>query len=110
MSEFVAHTATEKELVEILQGTGLPVRYSHFQNPQEPPFIVYLGNGQETMGADDTVYWKRNQYQIEYYFTEKDPTQEAAIEAALTDAGLYYEKSPDAWISGEGLFVIYYYV
>lgn len=110
MNEFVSHTATERELVEILQSTGLPVRYSHFQNPQEPPFIVYLGNGQDTMAADDTVYWKRNQYQIEYYYKDKDPDQEEAIETALTEAGLYYEKSPDVWISGEGLFVIYYYV
>lgn len=101
---------TEEEIFEILEDTGLPVRYSHFTSPQDPPFLVYLGAGQNTFGADDTVYWKRNLYQIEYYFTQKDPDQEAAIEDALTDAGLYYEKSDDAWIESEGVFVIYYNV
>ena len=93
-----------------LAGTGLPCAYSHFQKPVQPPFIVYLGNGQNTFGADNTWYHRDNKYQIEYYFIEKNEANEKAIEDALLTDGFNYEKSDDTYIEDEGLFVIYYYV
>lgn len=93
-----------------LSSTGLPCAYSHFRKPVQPPFIVYLGNGQTTLGADNTWHYTNNQYQIEYYFTEKNEANEKAIEEALLRDGFNYEKSEDAFIENEGLFVIYYYV
>lgn len=93
-----------------LSSTGLPCAYSHFRKPVQPPFIVYLGNGQTTFGADDTWYYTNNQYRIEYYFTEKNEANEKAIEEALLRDGFNYDKSEDSYIESEGLFVIYYYV
>ena len=95
-------------IFEVLQSTGLPVAYSHFRTAQEPPFIVYMGDGQQTLSADNTFYWTDNDYRVEYYFTKKNETNEAAIEAALLNAGYQYEKSEDAYIQSEDLFVIYY--
>lgn len=100
----------EQLLVEALQTTGLQVRYSHFTNPADPPFIVYLGAGQNQFDADDTIYWKQNDYQIEYYYTEKDPGMEETIENALLSNGFRYTKSDDNWIESEGVFLIYYNV
>lgn len=91
-----------------LQGTGLPCAYSHFKTAQEPPYIVYIGNGQDTFDADNTHYHRRNTYQVEYYFTQKDESNETAIEDALLEDGYLYEKSEDAYIEDEGVFVIYY--
>ena len=93
-----------------LQGTQIPCVYSHFKKPQTPPYIVYIGNGQNVLEADNTHYWRRNQYQVEYYFTEKNETNEAAIEDALLKDGYLYDKSEDVFIEDEGVFVIYYYV
>lgn len=93
-----------------LQGTGLPCAYSHFKTDQQPPYIVYIGNGQNTSQADNTHYWRENQYQIEYYFTTKNETNETAIEDALLAAGYLYDKSEDVYIEDQGVFVIYYYV
>lgn len=95
-------------IFEVLQSTGLPVAYSHFRTAQEPPFIVYMGDGQQTLSADNTFYWTDNDYQVEYYFKKKNETNEAVIEAALLNAGYQYEKSEDAYIQSEDLFVIYY--
>ncbi len=95
---------------ETLTSTGLPCAYSHFKKPVTPPFIVYLGNGQTTFGADNTWHYTNNQYQIEYYFTEKNEANEKAIEEALLRDGFNYDKSEDSFIESEGLFVIYYYV
>jgi len=97
-------------IFQVLQSTGLPCAYSHFKKKQSPPYIVYIGNGQDTFQADDTHYWKRNTYQVEYYFTTKNEQNEEAIETALLDNGFLYEKSEDIYIEEEEVFVIYYYI
>lgn len=99
---------------ETLQSTGLPCTYSHFREtektPKEPPYIVYIGNGQEVFEADNTHYWRENGYQVEYYFTTKDENAERAIEDALLENGFLYDKSEDIFLEEEGVFLIYYYI
>lgn len=99
-------------IFQTLQGTGLPCRYSHFKQGETipPRYIVYLGSGQASLAADDTKIWTRNEYQVEYYYADKDEAAEAAIESALLAAGYMYEKSGDVYIENEGVFVIYYSV
>ena len=97
-------------IYQTLQTTGLPCAYSHFRTNQSPPYIVYIGNGQEVFEADNTHYYRENNYQVEYYFTTKDESNEASIEDALLGAGYLYEKSEDVYIEDQGVFVIYYYV
>ena len=93
-----------------LQGTGLPCAYSHFKTDQAPPYIVYIGNGQNVMDADNTHYWRKNRYQVEYYFKLKNEANEASIEDALLNAGFLYDKSEDVFIEEQNVFVIYYYI
>lgn len=99
-------------IFQLLQTLDIPVTYSHFKDdenaPQVPPYIAYLGNGQNTMDADNTHYYRQNQYQIEYYFTDKNEETEAEIEDLLLKNGYNYEKSEDVYIEDEGVFVIYY--
>ena len=95
-------------LFQVLQSTGLPCAYSHFKTKQSPPYIVYIGSGQDIFEADNTHYWKENTYQVEYYFTTKNEQNEASIENALLEAGYLYDKSEDNYIEDEGVFVIYY--
>lgn len=97
-------------IFETLQSTGLPCAYSHFRKKQTPPYIVYIGNGQDTFQADDTHYWRQNRYQIEYYFAQKNEEAETAIEDALLTNGYIYEKTEDIFLEEEGVFVIYYQV
>ena len=92
-----------------LQSTGLPCAYSHFKTDQTPPYIVYIGNGQDNLDADNTHYWRNNRYQVEYYFTEKSESNETSIEDALLGAGFIYEKSEDIYLEDQGVFLIYYY-
>ena len=93
-----------------LSGLGVPVVYGRFSTKQTPPFIVYIGDGQDVFDADDTHYHTANSYQIQYYFKKKNEQNERAIEAALLQDGFLYEKSPDAYIESEDIWVIYYYV
>lgn len=97
-------------IYQVLQSTGLPCAYSHFKKKVEPPYLVYIGGGQDVLEADNTHYWRNNQYQVEYYFETKNETNETAIEDALLGAGYNYTKSEDVFIEDEGVFVIYYNV
>lgn len=94
-------------------GLGIPCAYSHFRDdevPESPPYLVYIGSGQDNFEADNTFYYSQNRYQIEYYFVEKDESKEAKIEKLLLDNGLLYSKSEDVYIEDQGVFVIYYNV
>ena len=97
-------------IYQTLQSTGLPCAFSHFKTKQKPPYLVYIGGGQNTLGADNTHYWRQNTYQVEYYFTEKNEALEATIEDALLADGFIYDKSEDVFIEDEDIFVIYYQI
>lgn len=100
-------------IYDVLKETGIPCVYSHFRDkgsPKSPPYIAYLGSGQNVFEADDTHYWRQNTYQIEYYFTQKNTDNETAIEDKLLEHGYLYTKSEDVYIEDEGVFVIYYNV
>ena len=97
-------------IFEILESIGLPCAYSHFRKDQAPPYIVYIGDGQDQFDADNTYFWKDNRYQIEYYFTKKNEEVESEIENKLLENGYLYDKSEDVYIESEDVFVIYYYV
>ena len=97
-------------IFQTLQSTGLPCAYSHFKTNQDPPYIVYIGNGQETFAADNTWYARQNVYQIEYYYKKKNASNEDAIETALLDAGYQYDTSEDLYLEDQDVFLIYYYV
>ncbi len=96
-----------------LQRTNIPCVFSHFKTenaPKNPPYVAYLGNGQNTMIADNSIYWRENTYQVEYYFSEKNEEMETAFEDVLIGDGWIYEKSEDTYIESEGVFLIYYSV
>lgn len=95
-------------IYEVLQSTGLPCVYSHFKKAQSPPYITYIGTGQNAEPADNTLYWRENTYQVEYYFTEKNPVLEESIENTLLGNGYIFSKSEDVYIESEGVFVVYY--
>lgn len=97
-------------ILQVLQSTGLPVAYSHFRTAQQPPFLVYIGNGQSNFSADNTFYHSANEYRIEYYFEKKNEQNEQAIETALLSNGYQYEKSEDTYITEQNLYVLYYYI
>lgn len=103
-------TYSAKELYRVLEATGIPAAFGFFDEEQTPPYLVYIGDGQEQLRADNTVYSKKNSYQVEYYFTKKDEAAEDALEQTLLDGGFLYEKASDVFDESESVWVIYYYV
>lgn len=96
---------------QVLETTKLPTWYFTPCEERVPArYLIWYGNGQTAANADDTLYFRKNGYIVEYYFDEKDEEKEAEIEAVLLNNGYLIEKSEDVYVDDEGIFMIYYYV
>jgi hypothetical protein len=96
------------ELNLVLGATGYPVAYSHFKASKdrpipEPPYIVYLVTYSSNFSADNVVYKKIDNVQIELYTVKKDLEAESKLEAVLIDNELPFD-STEAFIESEELF------
>jgi hypothetical protein len=96
------------ELINLLKTTGYPVAYSHFENTEEtpvpsPPFICYVIPGTENLKADNKVYHKISDIDIELYTDYKDFEAERKIESVLDENEIPYD-SFETYIESEKLF------
>lgn len=98
----------QETLTRIKEEIGIPCAYSHFTEPQGVPYIVYIGSGQTQLDGDNGLTWRRNTYQIEYYFATKDEGAERDIEDMFLAGGWKFSKSSDSFEPSQGLFVIFY--
>lgn len=81
---------TLEELKIILEATGLPVAFSHFTESENepfpaPPFITYLVTYSSHLIADNKVFKKIDNVQIELYTDRKSLEVEAVLEAILIE-------------------------
>ena len=97
------------EVLEILEAVGLPYAYHHFAEGEspEPPFLIFLFPGTDNVFADDTVYQKIDELNIELYTDKKDLETENLIEDILIAHELPYEKS-EVWIESEKMYEVLY--
>ena len=96
-----------EELLDLLLSTGMKAAYHHFERPPAPPYIVYLSSGCENFGADDKVYHKIQNYQVELYTRKKDPASELLIENMFDDNDIFYDKD-EVYIDSEKLYQVVY--
>lgn len=92
----------------LLEQIGIPVCYGMFKKPESPPFFCFLGAGQENFDADNKHFYKKNNYQVEYYYKIKDEEMEDRIEELFSDNNILYEKSEDSYIEEDDMWVIFY--
>ena len=95
-------------LFETLQTLDVPVAYGFHTRQVDPPYMAYIGSGQDAFEADTGYYITKDRYQVELYFKTKDPELEKRVETLLLDNGYRYEKSEDIYIDDQDVYVIYY--
>lgn len=96
------------ELKKILDATGYPVAYSHFtatpgKPVPAPPYICILVDGSENLMADNKVYHKIDDANIELYTSKKDLVAEAKLENVLDDHEIPYD-SYGTFIESEKMY------
>lgn len=94
---------THAELLAVLQPTGIPWTYHHWERKQEPPYGVYLDQRDDPFYADDLNYVDFRETRLEVYSLERDPALDGRVKAALDQAGIPYEVDY-TWIESEGLY------
>jgi sulfur transfer complex TusBCD TusB component (DsrH family) len=91
------------ELKQILDTVGYPVAYSHFNEAKTPPFICYLVSNSSNFMADNKVWQKIDNIQIELYTAKKDLIAEGKLEQVLDDNEIPYDTT-EIYIETEKLF------
>lgn len=94
---------TVKEFKEMLEMTGFPVAYSHFNSKVTAPFITFSFEGSNNFQADNIVFHKVGNLVIELYTTTKNPETEQILETILNEHGFPFDDS-ETWIPTEKLF------
>ena len=97
------------DIVTMLEEAGLPIAYDHFAEGEspDPPFICCLFPGTDNMFADNVVWQKVDEFNIELYTDKKNPDIESKIEDILISHELPYEKS-EVWIENEKMYEVLY--
>lgn len=100
---------TFEETKAMIEETGLPVAYDHFAEGEspDPPFICFLFPGSDNLFADNTVFQKIDELNVELYTDRKDPDMETRIEDILNSHELPFEKS-EVWIADERMYEVLY--
>lgn len=98
---------TLEDIVNMLEGTGLPVVYRAWPEKQAPPlpYICYLVSYTNNFSADGKVYCPINHLQIELYTELKEPRTEGKVEKALSS--LFWDKT-ETYIDSEKCYQITY--
>lgn len=73
------------------------------------PYVCYYGTGSDNFAADNVVYDSNRLVRIELYTRSKDLATEAAVEAALKGAGIYWSRD-ESYIADEKVFLTSYEV
>ena len=96
-------------LYTLLTATKLPVTYHAWPEGEAPslPWIAIMETGTSNFGADGVAYGIVADIDVELYTKAKDPTTEALVEKALTDAGIFWDKA-ETYIEAEKCFEIIY--
>ena len=97
------------ELTKILEATGYPVAYSHFtatptKPVPKPPYICFLVDGSANLMADNKVYHKIDDANIELYTTKKDLVAEEKLEKVLDDHEIPYDSPIEGIIESENMY------
>lgn len=100
---------TYDDITNMLKEAGLPLAYDHFAEGEspDPPFLIFLFPGSDNIFADNGVYFKISQLNMELYTDKKDPELEEKLEDILTAHEIPWEKS-EVWIDSEKMYEVLY--
>lgn len=98
---------TAEQLKQILDETGYPVAYDHFEQAQEAPFLLFAMPYTNNVFADDKVLKVRNRWNVYLATEKKDIAAEQTIENVLDSHIIAWNKS-ESYIEDEKLYQTIY--
>lgn len=100
---------TKTEVKEMLALLQIPFAYGHFAEGEAPvlPYIVFRYPDSNNFGADNKVYEKLENLDIELYTDKKDVALELRVETLLDTYELFYNKH-ESYIPEEAMYEVLY--
>lgn len=100
---------TIEEIKNIIESMALPSAYRFFRENEVPqlPYNIWYLDSSANFGADDKVYTRIDALIIEHYSAYKDFDGEAALEAVLDAAHLFWNKT-ETYLNTEHMFLVTY--
>ena len=92
---------------EILTASGINYRRARFLSPPAGTYAVYMDDV-TTDGPDDLNWIRVHAVTIELYEATPDDTAEAALEAAMDQAGVRWTKQDRYWLQDEQRYQVVY--
>lgn len=92
---------------EILTAAGLEYRRTRFPRPPAGTYAVFMDDV-TTDGPDGQARIFTHSITVEVYEPKPDDAAEAALEAAITAAGLQWTKQDRYWLETEQLYQVVY--
>lgn len=100
---------TLPQLAQLLASLKYDVSYSHSTKEVPTPFIVYHEKGTSNFGADNRVYQKVRNVEVELYTDKKDSKVEKELEDLFDAHSIFYD-ADEFFIESENLFQRIYYI
>lgn len=94
-------------VTDILTASGIPYRRGRFMGKQPEAYAVYLDDV-TTDGPDGRPRIYAHNITVELYTTGPNDAAEAALEAAITEAGLQWTKQDRYWLQTEQQYQVIY--
>lgn len=86
---------TYEQLLVVLQTTGIPFAYHHWEHPPAAPYGVYYFDSTENFAADDIPYLVIEHGYIELYTPGLNRELTNKLESALTGASIFWERDTE---------------
>lgn len=80
------------DLKTLLESTGIPFAFHHWEKPPRPPYGLYLPTGTDNFGADNITYAVVEGAAIELYTAVLDRKSMDKVERALDSADIYWDR------------------
>lgn len=99
---------TLEELKNRCINQGFKYAYGIFKNPTEPPHLVSICRDSNNFVADNKVFKKKTEIQLDYTYVDKD----VEIQNKIEDNILYdvvWEKTEETYIADENIWQVSYF-
>ena len=98
----------EENIYNILNSSGIPFRYHHFDSPPSTPYGAYIYTGADAIYADGITPEHFDNIRLELYTDKKSPETEKKLENTLTKNEIAFEIVDEVYIKEEKLFMKIY--
>ena len=92
------------DLNQVFNGYPIPVAHDHFATSQKPPFLAWNDDTTDNVKADNKVWYKVTNYDVNLYTRQDTNAEEERLEKWLDEHGICWERVSRTWDDKEKMY------